>query len=80
MTRVTALPAEDRRRFVSRWFKHQIAVRLTVVGSIVLAAVCLAFGSVGVAAGIGVLTGMAVVIHLRRRRKWSEPGPMPGVK
>jgi hypothetical protein len=53
---------------------------MIVVGFIVLAAVSLAFGAVGVGVGIGVLTGMAALVYLRRRRSLSQLGGIPGVK
>jgi len=70
----------DRRQFVSRRFKRQIAVRLTAVGLLVLAAVCLAFGAVGIGVGIGALTGIAVLIYVQRRRRWSEMSRIPSAR
>jgi F0F1-type ATP synthase membrane subunit c/vacuolar-type H+-ATPase subunit K len=52
--------------------------RLVIMGLIVFAAVCLAFGAVGVGIGIGMLAGIAVLLYLRRRRTWVELGQIPG--
>jgi hypothetical protein len=77
---MSTVAREDRRPLVSRWFKRQMAARLSVVGLIVVAAVCLAFGAVGVGVGLGVLAGLGVLIYLHQRRKWAGLGRVPGAE
>jgi hypothetical protein len=67
----------DRRRLVSSSFKRRIAVRLAVAGAIVFAAVCAAFGAVGIGIGIVVVVAGAVVFHFERRRRWRHQGGTP---
>ncbi|MGH9081699.1 MAG: hypothetical protein ACRDYE_16755 [Acidimicrobiales bacterium] len=50
---------------------------MTAVGLIVLATVCIAFGAVGVAIGIGLVIGIAALLYPRRRRTLSELGRLP---
>jgi len=59
---------------VSSSFKRRIAVRVVVAGSIVFAAVCAAFGAVGIGVGILVVVGGAVILHFERRRRWRQQG------
>ncbi len=45
-----------------------------VTGLIVIAAVCAAFGAVGIGIGIAVVVGGAVFFFVERRRRWSRRG------
>jgi hypothetical protein len=51
--------------------------RLAFIGLVVLAAVCLAFGPVGIGIGVVLLAGVGVLISLHRRRQWREAGRLP---
>ena len=62
---------------MSSSFKRRIAVRLLVAGSIVFAAVCAAFGAVGIGIGIVVVVAGAVIFHFERRRRWKQQGATP---
>jgi hypothetical protein len=62
---------------VSSSFKRRIAVRVMVTGVIVVAAVCAAFGAVGIGVGIVVVVAGAVVVHFERRRRWRNQGVGP---
>jgi hypothetical protein len=64
----------DRRRLVSSSFKRQIGVRVMVTGLIVFAAVCAAFGAVGIGIGIAVLVTGGVVLYFEGRRRWRHKG------
>jgi hypothetical protein len=77
MPKVLTRQSADRRRFVSPWFKRQIASRIVLTGIIVLGAVCLAFGAVGVGIGVGALAGIVVLVLSVRRRRWEESGRIP---
>ena len=67
----------DRRRFFSPWFKRRMTARVVATGFVVLAAVCVALGEVGIAAG-AVVVGIAAVVSLQRRwRKRSSIPPAP---
>jgi O-antigen ligase len=62
---------------VSPWFKRRMTARLVVAGSIVLVAVCLAFGEAGIAVGVVAAAGFAVVVSLQRRRRWRKGSTFP---
>ncbi len=70
-----AVSRANRRRIVSPWFKRQMLARIALVGFVALAAVCLAFGAVGVAVGAAVLVGVAGMVRSRRLRRWRTPPP-----
>jgi hypothetical protein len=51
--------------------------RLVFTGLVVLAAVCLAFGAVGIGVGVVLLAGVGVLIYLDRRRQGTEFAQLP---
>jgi anti-sigma factor RsiW len=67
----------DRRMVVSRSFKRRLVARLAVAGLVVFAAVCVAYGAVGVGVGAVILVGAAVFVRIERRRRHSTPGRLP---
>lgn len=59
----------DRRRWVSPRFKHRLAVRVAGFGLVVVAAICLAFGPIGIGVGLALLVGLGGFVYFRRQRR-----------
>ena len=77
MARVPTRHDPDRRRIASPRLKRRLMARMAFTGLIVLVAVSLAFGPVGIGLGVALVAGIGVLIHLARRRQSFEFGRLP---